>query len=969
MYQSLGQYAKAEPLSQQALAIRKQGLGEQHPDYAASLNNLGWLYHSRGEYAKAEPLYRQALAVWKESLGDQRSEYAIGLQNLAALYISLNDYAQAEPLYRQIVNIRKSTPGEADPSYGDAVELLADCYGAKRDYVQCLTHSQHLVEIRKAALGENDARYGLALINLGWAYRNLGDYAKAEASLSRACEVLKRVRGPSDPFYAKSLSELANVYSASGHADKALPLTNEALEIRHQLFGEESQAYAEALHDAAVAHISAGKLAMASVLLERACDLDKKLSGEMSPTYANSLNTLGNLYLENGAPEKAIATLQRSLQIDDVIMERNHPDRTRVLQNLAIAHEGVGNLAKADEYCRRELDMQIIFAEQTLPWLPEATAMSMLESIEFGPDRAIALKRRHDASTVADLYPYVWRSKGMLANAFSQRRRLAAESPGVGSLVRELETVRQELAQLTLATVSPQQQEARRKRLDQLNDRKESLESHLARDSEGFRRSQQVRQMLPEELMAVLPDDVAVVDFVHVKTRRLVQDEKNPRYEDEAWYEAFVLRHRPAGREPLIDSVRLGSATTIDSAIADWRKTLSDAENPQSGLPMGKVVRQHLWSPIERYLAGCSQVVIIPDGDLNFVPWAALPGKRPGTYMVEDYGIAAASSGQQLCGLLREERCRAAGVLLVGGVKYDQKALESPPMGAPLVVADKRNIGEGRSTLLQEHLTWPFLKGTIAEVEAIRDLWKTSPEPELLQGAEAGKKALRQRMPQHGYIHLATHGFFANDKFRSMLGQDAKNDLLFQRPEGGVSSFQESITKRNPLVLSGIVLAGANLLPQANGPASPTSEDGVLTAEEIVGLNLRGTELVVLSACETGLGKLAGGEGVMGLSRAFHLAGARSVVASLWTVNDNATKALMVEFYRNLWERKLPKVEALRQAQLTMLRKYDPTEGKLRGAWTINATKAKLDPDSPALHTTSLPPFYWAAFVLSGDWR
>jgi CHAT domain-containing protein len=225
-------------------------------------------------------------------------------------------------------------------------------------------------------------------------------------------------------------------------------------------------------------------------------------------------------------------------------------------------------------------------------------------------------------------------------------------------------------------------------------------------------------------------------------------------------------------------------------------------------------------------------------------------------------------------------------------------------------------------------------------------------------------------MPKSRFIHLATHGFFADEKFRSMFGHDVQGEQLFGG-EDLVTARQAGVTARNPLILSGVVLAGANLPPRTDELGLPTGEDGILTAEEIVNLDLRGTDLVVLSACDTGLGRVAGGEGVMGLTRAFHLAGARTAVASLWKVDDRATQALMVEFYANLWQKKLGKLEALRQAQLTMLAGYDPKSGALRGAWA----KTRVVPGEPppagqaAPAKGPLPPFYWAAFVLSGDWR
>ena len=183
-----------------------------------------------------------------------------------------------------------------------------------------------------------------------------------------------------------------------------------------------------------------------------------------------------------------------------------------------------------------------------------------------------------------------------------------------------------------------------------------------------------------------------------------------------------------------------------------------------------------------------------------------------------------------------------------------------------------------------------------------------------------------------------------------------------------VSAARAGVTVRNPLILSGVVLAGANLPSEADELGLPTGEDGILTAEEVVNLDLRNTELVVLSACETGLGKVAGGEGVFGLQRAFGLAGVRTTIASLWKVDDDATRTLMVEFYRNLWEKKLGKLESLRQAQLTMLRRYDPKTKQLRGLKIVDSHKVGSQKTVERDTRGSLSPFYWAGFVLSGDW-
>ena len=197
-----------------------------------------------------------------------------------------------------------------------------------------------------------------------------------------------------------------------------------------------------------------------------------------------------------------------------------------------------------------------------------------------------------------------------------------------------------------------------------------------------------------------------------------------------------------------------------------------------------------------------------------------------------------------------------------------------------------------------------------------------------------------------------------------MFGHDVGGEQLFGGGSELVTAKRASVTVRNPLILSGIVLAGANLPPETDELGLPTGEDGIMTAEEVVNLDLRNTELVVLSACETGLGKVAGGEGVYGLTRAFGLAGARTTIASLWKVDDAATQALMVEFYKNLWQKKLGKLESLRQAQLAL--RNGKLDTQMESLSRALGQPSKLKPGKPAEHGD---PRLWAAFVLSGDWR
>jgi CHAT domain-containing protein len=371
--------------------------------------------------------------------------------------------------------------------------------------------------------------------------------------------------------------------------------------------------------------------------------------------------------------------------------------------------------------------------------------------------------------------------------------------------------------------------------------------------------------------------------------------------------------------------------------------------------PAAATLRKLVWKPLD-LPAGTRTVVLAPDGPLTGEPWAALPGPRPGTVLVEDHLLAVVPHGRFLLEQLLAEAPadRDTGRLLaVGAVRYDKEpaAVE----GRPLAPARGPETG-GKA------LHWPNLPATRQELEQVLALAGKRTALSL-RGTEAGSAQLLRELPGARWAHLGTHGFFADRTFRSALQLDEDDYKAARDAVRGVRE-RKVAGMRSPLVLSGLVLAGANL---------PGRDDGVLTAEAIAGLDLSNLELAVLSACETGLGDVAGGEGVFGLQRAFHLAGARDVVASLWKVDDEATGVFMRLFYRNLWQEGMPPIEALAQAQRYLYRnpKQLPVLARLRGP---DFDKEVSRPAEPPKGTEPrrgdrAAVKLWAGFVLSGPGR
>jgi CHAT domain-containing protein len=378
-------------------------------------------------------------------------------------------------------------------------------------------------------------------------------------------------------------------------------------------------------------------------------------------------------------------------------------------------------------------------------------------------------------------------------------------------------------------------------------------------------------------------------------------------------YGAFLLRR---GGEPRW--VDLGASSDLLPRIAAFRQALADPLLRAPVEATGRALYDALLAPLEKELEGVRSLLIAPDGALNLIPFSALIDKR-GTYLAESHRVSYLTSGRDL--------------LRITG--------SSAPRGPPVIVADPDYAGsvavevaaspsgDGRTPRRSHDLEqtgWLPLPGTRQEARAIAKLMDVKP----LLGASAQESAVKHvRGPR--VLHIATHGFFLADQKAPDPGSRSLRAAV--NPERASPLPVAAAHIENPLLRAGLVLAGANR------PAG-ASDDGILTALELAGLDLSGTQLVVLSACDTGLGTLENGEGVYGLRRAVVLAGADAQVATLWKVDDKATRTVMTRFYEEL-EAGLGRAEALRRIQLEMARATDAT-------WSH--------------------PFYWASFLPIGAW-
>jgi CHAT domain-containing protein/tetratricopeptide (TPR) repeat protein len=998
-----GNVREAISIEEQALAIRKRILGEEHPYVVGTVKHLAWLHQSAGDHEKEELLLRQVLDTYLKSFGEIHPQTAEALEYLARLAKSKSDYAKAEPLYRRALEIRKKVFGVYHPETAQVLAGLADVYGNLGDYAKAEPLCRQALEIRRKLLGENHPDTLVSLNNMAYLYREMGDEARAEPLYRRALEIKRKVLGENHVDTALSLNNLAVLYDHMGDYAKAEPLCRQALEIRRKLLGEKHPHTLSSLSNLGTLYLAMKEYDKAEPLLRQVVDTFSKVQGENHPDTATALNNLAELYESKQEYAKAEPLVRRALEIRKRVLGETHPQTAESLMTLAKLYVSLGDYAKAEPLLRQALevfrkrlgenhpnvaDLQRALArllwskgesKQAAPLCRQAleiTQRHFAESVTIQSERQQLLSAKRlrgdldayltiggDAGvSAADLYPHVLGWKGSVFVRQLATRGLRRR-PDLKPSFEQLAAVDRGLARLALEGPGQMGRDVWEERVAELSRQKEALERSLASSSAGDREQQALLKPSAADLQRVLPPETALVDVIEYWHAR--PSKKKPGTDDgEKRLAAFVVRpDRPIVR------VELGPVKPLAAALESWRNAIlrdgGGAEPDDSPAHRGseqspqELLKRSIWSPLRQSLEGARVVLISPDGVLNQIPLGALPGDSPGRYLIEEIKLATVPVPRLLLRNLEHtatnDKSQDAGresLLIVGDVSYGVSKVGSqagsigggPGKADGVAVADVRSAGTRAGGL-----RFVEQDSTRAEVAAIRETFKKEiPDGTVtaLGGDKATESEFRREASQHRWLHLATQGFFAPPELASALGPSK------QPQERSFGEFtRKGISGGHPGLLSGIALAGANT------PAKADEDDGILTAVEAADLDLQRAELVVLSGGETGLGTVAAGEGVLGLERAFQLSGAKTTIASLWKVADRATMPLMQRFYENLWGKKLSKLDALREAQLWMLK-----EGRSRGL-EIEQPGAK-EPTS-----SRLPPRYWAAFVLSGDWR
>ena len=933
-----GRYDEALPLAERALAIYEKALDKEHPYIAGVLNTVAEILREKGDYDRAEPLYVRALAIQEKALGPENPEVALTLSNLALLYIARSYYERAEPLLLRALAIWEKKLGPEHPDVAIALNNLALLYKEKGDYDRVEQLLLRAAAIWGNAYGAEHPMVANALNGLGWLYQEKGDYKRAVAFYLRALAIREKGLGAEHPHVAITLLNLAVLLREMRDYDRAERLFTRAAEISKKVFGPEHPVVASVLSELALVYQDKGDYDRAERLFRQAQEIVEKTHGPEHPEVAKAFNNLAILYQEKGDYAHAEQSFNRTLALAEKVLGAKHPHLSTVLDNLAALRQRTRDYRGAVQFLGRALEVREWNLTLMLTTGSENQKQLYLNTLSAETDATVSLHVRNapaEPGAAQLAVTTILRRKGRALDAMTDQiaglRRRAA--PQDLALLDRLAAARSHLATLQLSertNLSPAQ---RREQIARLEVEVESLEGGISQRNAEFRA--QAQPVTLEAVRQSLPGDAVLVEMFAYHPFDPKGKNEAERYGARR-YVAYVVRRD----EAVPQWVELGEAALIDAEVEALRTGLKDPESADVH-PAAQALYKSVMQPVRKLLGQAQRIFLSPDGALNLVPFAALVDEQ-GKYLVENYSLTYLTSGRDLLRMRTQDERRSASLIMADPL-YDL-AVEGPRRRG---TQSSPQDGGGRRSADFTLRTYKPLPGTMEEAAALGKLW---PDARVLTQGKATEAALRE-VSRPRFLHIATHGFFLADKPQELpAGHAPRRETLDTFGDSRLPAGWE-----NPLLRSGLILAGVK---QARSGAG---QDGVLTALETAGLDLWGTKLVVLSACETGLGDVKNGAGVYGLRRTLVLAGSETQVMSLWKVSDAGTRDLMTAYYTRL-QKGESRTEALREVQLEMLRRQLTP--------TVSVGKRQTSETGRKAATKDYRhPYYWAAFIPSGDWR
>ncbi|KAA6336095.1 hypothetical protein EZS27_015722 [termite gut metagenome] len=855
-----------------AKSIQDEVLDRTSFDYYSTINSLAGYYNYLQQYNDAEKYYLEALSIQESLFGKESAEYAILLNQLGRLYANLDDYKLSEEYYieaKQFFENNKETDGEM---YANILTNLGNLYCYMVSPVIAATYFKQARSILAKLYKTNEEKYANdyanTLYNIGYLFLQSGiittDLEDAEEYLLKAKEIQDKWEYESI-FWCRTVSDLGLLYIHKRKYDIAGKYINQVKTVIEKYLGKENTSYITILNSEALLAAVERNNELAEKRFKELYELlgKVKVYDDMSPKYLTLINNIASWYFMQNKFDISLKIKQKCFDIMRRQIYRNFGIMSADQRNSYLSYNEIDILMKS-------------YYPLTAAYITSATQSLAYNNALF--------------------------SKGLLLRSTNEIRDaiLNSGNQNLISQFEQLDAIRQQITALQAKT-----DKYEKDYIQSLEDRADSLDKALTVASVAYREQKADLNIEWKDIRNNLSDNEMAIEFIDYQ-------KFNKEWTDTTMYAALIVRKD--FENPIF--VPLFEKSQLDLLLADENKDTGKriANLYNGGSPRfynGQKLYQLVWQPLEKYLSDIKSVYYSPSGVLNQISFAAIPVNT--VLLMDKYNLHLVSSTREIVRMKTKETAflPVHKAVEYGGIRYDVENSQD------LIASTKKYKTEETPYWVSRSFSndstrsgWTYLQGTEEEVIEVEDILRKSNVPNIkLMGISANEESFKNLSGQSPeLLHIATHGFFLAD-------EKSIRETGFMQIVNNQNN-----TYINPLLRSGLLFAGANRAWK-NEDVILGIEDGILTAEEIAYLNLSKTNLVVLSACETGLGEVQNSEGVFGLQRAFKLAGVKTLVMALWKVDDVATSEFMIAFYQSLLSGKT-KQEAFKIAQQQIREKY-----------------------------------------------
>lgn len=851
---------------------------------------LALLDSAKGNFNGAISLYKCSIEKIESTIGHYCSQVANLSMQLGGVYFFTGDYSNAKTYYERSLEINERIYRKDAPEMVGPLNALGELYAHIGDYLHAKKYYNHSLEIIEKYSENDHKKLSSTLHGLAMVYEGLEDYKTAELYFLKALAIREKESkkngfGDNSVDLAPILTNIGKFYYKIGDFSKAESFHKRALGIWEKSdIG--SYNIIHALDGLALINKDKGEYGTAALLYERCLKIEESLFGKESYLLSYTLDARAKSSAARGDFSEALNDMLRGQHVNDA------------------------------------------FINNVMSFTPENQQMAFVASLENHLYSLLTLVSQNFISqprVIKETFNVWLKRKGLVLETQKRLREafFYSDDPYIAKLFDHLADVRTSFSKLIISGPSGKDHKAFRQRGEQLESEIQSLEDELAKYSTSLVLDKKKRMVDCDQVAKALPKASVLIEFARTKNYNFKARGKESKWLPEH-YLAFILHAGDSNHISLID---LGDASTIENVQLELNNALAappekqlTPEQAQTTSRLSAKLYELIYKPLVPALRDSKEIFISPDGVLNLIPFEILITPS-GRYLIQDVVFNYLAAGRDVLGF-GQFKNKVGKSILIGNPDYnlDAELKEKTVQEIGLKLPAKPQS----TSLLSRDLHGFFfedLPKTQQEVETIQTILGVD-KAQLFVGKEALEEVLTSIVSPR-ILHLATHGFFLPNQEPSSIFENDSHPPIFD----------------NPLIRSGIAMAGANMAVASN---QAKEGDGIFTAEKVLALKLQGTELVVLSACQSGLGEVKTGEGVFGLRRAFSQAGAKSMIMSMWSVPDEETKNMMETFYKNYVTDSMDRSHALNQAILQEMEVVRSTYG----------------------HTN---PYFWGAFVFSGE--